>query len=297
MPPPEAAAGDEASIVDPLEEAVADPIDGYDPPVLSARQAAADGMPGWPARGEPFPPPTAPVPMGHGGDQVIPRPLTARPGGPAPWADLPPERRRPTLADVRAALDASGPAWRSERELLPEIDRASAVLAPLYEADGELHVILTRRTWNLSSHQGEVSFPGGRQDASDPDLWETALREAREEIALDTSDVECIGELDHLATVTSRSFIVPYVGALPVGRPDTTANPGEVGAVLHVPVADLLDPANFREERWAFPWDEDRPIYFFEIVGDTIWGATGAMLRQLLGLATGTLERGQLGHL
>lgn len=290
MPPPD------GGIDDPPEEAVADPVDGYDPPVLSARQAAAGGLPGWPEPGDPFPGPTAPVPSGRGGEQVIPRPLNARPGGPAPWAHLPPERRRPTLDDVRAALAASGPAWRSEREQLPEIDRASAVLAPLYELDGELHVVLTRRTWNLSSHQGEVSFPGGRQDPGDADLWQTALREAREEIALDTSSAECIGELDHLATITSRSFIVPYVAALPPGRPATTANPGEVGAVLHVPVADLLDPTNFREERWTFPWAEDRPIFFFELVGDTVWGATGAMLRQLLGLVTGTLRRGQLGH-
>jgi hypothetical protein len=108
--------------------------------------------------------------------------------------------------------------------------------------------------------------------------------------------VACIGELDHLATITSRSFIVPYVGALPEGRPETVANPAEVSAVLHVPVAELLDPAIYREERWTFPWAEDRPIFFFELVGDTVWGATGAMLRELLGLVTGTLGRGQLGH-
>ena len=281
--------------VDPLEEAVSDPIDGYDPPVLSAREAASRGEPGWPAPGEPFPPPTQPVPAGRGGDQIIPRPLNATPGRPAPWAELPADRRQLSLADVRAALAASGPAWRSERELLPEIDRAAAVLAPLYEVDGDLHVILTRRTWDLRSHQGEVSFPGGRQDDGE-ELWETALREAREEIALDTSSVERIGELDHLATVTSHSFIVPYVGALSDGQPATTANPGEVSAVLHVRVAELLDPAIFREERWTFPWAEDRPIFFFELVGDTVWGATGAMLRQLLGLVTGTVSRGQLDH-
>ncbi|HJR24845.1 MAG TPA: hypothetical protein VJ804_05185, partial [Acidimicrobiales bacterium] len=67
MPPPD---GPD----DPPEEAVADPVDGYDPPVLSARQAAAEGMPGWPEPGQPFPPPTEPVPAGRGGDQVIPRP-------------------------------------------------------------------------------------------------------------------------------------------------------------------------------------------------------------------------------
>jgi hypothetical protein len=67
--------------------------------------------------------------------------------------------------------------------------------------------------------------------------------------------------------------------------------------VLHVPVAELLDPAIFREETWTFPWAEDRPIFFFELVGDTVWGATGAMLRQLLGLVTGTVARGELDHM
>jgi 8-oxo-dGTP pyrophosphatase MutT (NUDIX family) len=169
------------------------------------------------------------------------------------------------------------------------------VLAPLYEHDGELHVILTRRTWEMRAHSGEVSFPGGRQDDADTDLWHTALREAHEEIDLDPSRLERLGELDHLSTVTSRSFIVPYVGAL-AGRPRTQANPAEVSAVLHVPVAELLDPAHFREETWTFPWAEDRPIVFFELVGDTVWGATGSMLRQLLGLVTGTVTRGQLDH-
>lgn len=289
MPAPDAAE-------DPLEEAVADPIDGFDPPVMSAREAARRGMPGWPRPGDELPPPPVPVPAGRGGDQVIPRPLAARAGRPAPWAELPEALRRPRLDDVRRALAEAGPAQRSERETLPDIDRAAAVLAPLYEEDGELFVVLTRRTWNLRTHSGEVSFPGGRQDDDDPDLWATALRESREEIALDTSAVELVGELDHLATVMSHSFIVPYVAALP-GRPDTTPNPGEVSAVLHVPVAELLDPAIYREERWELPWAEDRPLFFFELVGDTVWGATGTMLRQLLGLVTGTLQRGQLDHL
>lgn len=253
-------------------------------------------MPGWPGEGEAFPPPPTPVPAGRGGDQIIPRPYAAEAGRTAPWADLPAEQRRPSLEDVRRAFALAGPALASERETLPGIDRASAVLAPLYEHDGELFVILTRRTWNMRSHSGEVSFPGGGQDDGDADLWQTALRESREEIALDTSAVELIGELDHLATVTSRSFIVPYVGALS-GRPETTANPFEVSAVLHVSVAELLDPGIFREERWQLPWAENRPIVFFELVGDTVWGATGAMLRQLLGIVTGTLGRGHLDHL
>lgn len=169
------------------------------------------------------------------------------------------------------------------------------MLAPLYEVDGELHVMLTRRTWDLRSHRGEVSFPGGRQDDGEH-LVATALREANEELALDPDSVEIVGELDHLATITSRSFIVPYIGVLP-GRPEVTPNRAEVDAVLHVPVVELLDPAVFREERWPFPDGSERAIFFFELVGDTVWGATGAMLRQLLGFLTDTVGRGQLEHL
>jgi 8-oxo-dGTP pyrophosphatase MutT (NUDIX family) len=183
---------------------------------------------------------------------------------------------------------------RSEREHEPGVTRASAVLAPLYDDEhGEAHVVLTRRTWDLRSHQGEVSFPGGRQDPGES-ITDTALREAHEEIGLDASGVEVIGELDHLATFSSRSYIVPLVGVLP-SRPALTPNESEVAAILHVPLAELLDPAIYREERWDF-LDSERPIFFFELVGDTVWGATAAMLRQLLGFVTGTVGRGGSLH-
>ena len=174
------------------------------------------------------------------------------------------------------------------------VDRASAVLAPLYEQDGETWVVLTRRSSALRVHSGEVSFPGGGQDPGE-DLRDTATREASEEIGLDPADVVIIGELDHLSTITSNSFIVPYVGVLP-GRPHLSPSPAEVEAVLHVPLAELLDPAHFREELWDI-FGTDRSIWFFELVGDTVWGATATMLRQLLGFVTGTVERGDLGHL
>jgi 8-oxo-dGTP pyrophosphatase MutT (NUDIX family) len=228
----------------------------------------------------------------RGGRQQIPRPASVRPGRAAPWAHLPEERRRPTLADVRAAL-ADAPEPRPADTEGPGV-RASAVLAPLYEADGEAHVVLTRRAQHLRSHRGEVSFPGGGQEPDDADLWATALREAHEEVALDPRSVTRIGELDHLRTVMSRSFIVPYVGTLP-GPPRLVAEPREVELVLHVPLSELLDDGVYREERWGIP-PQDRPITFFEVVGDTIWGATGAMLRNLLALVTGTHDPAEVHH-
>jgi 8-oxo-dGTP pyrophosphatase MutT (NUDIX family) len=234
------------------------------------------------------------VPPGRGGEQRIPRPFNARAGGPAPWVHLPPGRRRPGVGDVARALETLGPARLSERELTDATARPSAVLAPIYDEDGQALVVLTRRTWGLRTHEGEVSFPGGRVEPGESPV-DGALREAKEEIDLDPSTVDVIGELDHLATVTSWSFIVPYVGAL-TGRPETNPNPAEVEAVLHVPLAELLEPDNFRQEIWTFPGGEPRPIYFFELVGDTVWGATANLLRQLLGAVTGTLGRGDLDH-
>jgi 8-oxo-dGTP pyrophosphatase MutT (NUDIX family) len=219
------------------------------------------------------------------GAQIIPRPHDRRPGGPPPWAELPAERRRPSVADVRAALAVTRSPRRSVLEGTGT--RPSAVLAALYDdADGLATVVLTRRSAHLRSHRGEVSFPGGGAEPGDADLVATAIREANEEVGLDPAAVEIIGEIDHLQTVTSRSYIVPFVGAL-TGRPELAASPDEVAAILHVSLAELLDPAIYHQERWGLP-PLEHPISFFELDGDTVWGATATMLRNLLELVTAT---------
>lgn len=162
----------------------------------------------------------------------------------------------------------------------------SAVLVAFFEdeSDGELHVVLTRRSWGLRTHRGEVAFPGGRCELGETPA-EAAVREAWEETALRSGSVEVLGELDHLTTVTRRAYIVPVVAALP-GRPELTANPGEVDEILCVAVPELLAPGVFREEQWGDD-AQHRPVYFFELVGDTIWGATAAMLRQAMAMLVG----------
>jgi 8-oxo-dGTP pyrophosphatase MutT (NUDIX family) len=223
----------------------------------------------------------APATVRRGGAQIIPRPSSWRPGGPPPWAQLPPERRRPCVDDVRQALATGRPPRRSALEGADV--RASAVLAPLYERDGEAVVVLTRRAQHLRAHRGEVSFPGGGQDPGE-DLRVTALREAHEEIGLHPRHVELIGQLDHLQTVTSQSFIVPFVGVL-AEVPELVPSPHEVEHVLHVPLSELLDDGVYHAERWGLE-PLDRELSFFEVEGDTIWGATAAMLRNLLELVT-----------
>ena len=224
-----------------------------------------------------------PVGEPRGGPQRIPRPRSNRPGARAPWHGAAPEGAGPTLAQVRAALAAAGPGRRAPAE--QEGARAAAVLVPLYEHEGSVWVILTRRAAHLRAHQGEVSFPGGSRDGDEP-LERTALREAEEEIGLDPALVELVGELDHLSTITSGSFIVPFVGIVEGRPPGLVANPDEVAHILHVPLAELLAEDVYREELWGFD-DDERPIFFFELVGDTVWGATASMLRRLLALVLG----------
>ena len=219
--------------------------------------------------------------MARGGDQIIPRPPDWRPGPPAPWEGLgPPDL---TLERIRSVF-----AGRVGSPSSVEADgaRRSAVLAPFFDRGGRTHVLVTRRSWDMRHHRGEVSFPGGGEEPGDRSPVETALREAFEEVALDPARVEVVGELDHLTTVSSDRFIVPVVGILdgpPVGL---VAEPREVEAIIELPVEDLLGEEVYREERWG-PLEIDHPVHFFEVDGDTIWGATAAMLRHFLILMSG----------
>ncbi len=227
--------------------------------------------------------------------QQVPTPPGARPGPVAPWAGMSAAARRARVDDVRGAFASLDPPVPSPRERLGTTMPAAAVLAAVYEQRDAAWVVLTRRTMHLRAHKGEVSFPGGRAEPGES-LVETALREAHEEIGL-TTRPDIVGELDHLSTITSGSFIVPYVGILP-GEPEgLRASPDEVDAILHVRLDDLLEPAIYREEIWRMPDGSDHPIVFFDLGDDLVWGATAAMLRQLLGFVTGTVARGQLGHI
>jgi 8-oxo-dGTP pyrophosphatase MutT (NUDIX family) len=142
-------------------------------------------------------------------------------------------------------------------------------------------LVFTRRAWHLRSHTGEVSFPGGRFEPGDADLAATALRESHEEIGLDPVEVEVVGELDRLTTVSSPALIVPYVGAVN-GEPAMVGSPDEVDAIIRVPVAELLQPDIYRCEIWPWPDGGEIEITFFELVGDTLWGATARMVRNFL---------------
>jgi 8-oxo-dGTP pyrophosphatase MutT (NUDIX family) len=217
-----------------------------------------------------------------GGRQRIPRPPTARAGGPAPWSHLPADDRRLSLAEVRQRCTALPPP-QPPAQVMPG-SRPAAVLVPLFETGGEAHVVLTKRPDTMPTHQGEVSFPGGgMRDGVDATPLDAALREAEEEIGLRRAAVVVVAELDTLATVGSRFTITPFVGLLDP-LPQLVPHPGEVVKILEVPLSELLADGTYREEHWGSP---DRTISFFELHDETVWGATARILVAFLSHLTG----------
>lgn len=184
-----------------------------------------------------------------------------------------------TVADVRRAVGPLG----SDRPLQPSFQgaRVAAVLVAVADGMSGAEVLLTRRSMIVGSHQGQVAFPGGRVNAGE-NVVEAALREAHEEVGLDPSLPEVFGELTHVNTEVSNSYIVPVVAAL--SEPATLAPTSvEVDHVFWAPLADFASPGVHRSQ-W---WERDgrrREVHFYDVAGENVWGATAAVLTELFTL-------------
>lgn len=162
----------------------------------------------------------------------------------------------------------------------------AAVLIPLVMRD-ELTLLLTERAGNMSTHSGQVAFPGGKTDDSDHDAVDTALREAHEEIGLPREHVEVLGILP--TYVTGTAFIITPVVALVQPGFALAPNPAEVADVFEVPLQHLMNPANHRRHEFEFEGDVRQWLSMpytgaLDSEGSKeryIWGATAGMLRNL----------------
>lgn len=188
------------------------------------------------------------------------------------------------------------PVWQ------PEVERETsfstrepapaAVLVPIVMRGPDFSqstVLLTQRANHMSTHSGQIAFPGGKVDPQDTSRSATALREAHEEVGLDPRHVQVIGELP--VYVTGTSFWVTPVIALVTPGFELRPNADEVQDVFEVPLDFLMNPANHRRHavewqgarrQWfSMPYEESRmtPNGDSDLVERFIWGATAAMLR------------------
>lgn len=163
-------------------------------------------------------------------------------------------------------------------------DISHAVLVPLYQLEGELAVILTKRTERVSRNKGHVSFPGGGREQGDRDLLATALRESNEEIGLAPGHVEIFGRIDDFSTRDGQVYIAGFVGLIdPLVSPYAwRAAQHEVAEILEVPLAHLLDPANVTVAPPRRLNGRLWPDETFHFRGHRVFGATARSLHHVL---------------
>ena len=149
----------------------------------------------------------------------------------------------------------------------------------MYEDDeGAVRVVLTKRPDTMPTHAGHLAFPGGRPHPGDRNAVDTALREAEEEVGIPPGNVTVLGFLEPIHTVEVSLLVVPVVGRIdPV--PQLKPSAREVAMVLEPTLERFTDPAAWRSEIWA-----GRVVWFSELDGEILWGATAMMMRRLLGL-------------
>jgi len=198
---------------------------------------------------------------------------------------LPKVDRHELRPDALAARFASPPVWRPEVVDEPSFSNRSPVHAAVLVAlvlRERVTVLLTERTQHLSSHSGQIAFPGGKTDPQDRDAIATALREAHEEIGLDEGCVKVLGTLP-IYTTGSAYRVTPVVALLAEGF-KITPNAFEVADVFEVPLDFLMDPANHRRHavQWAGARREWLSIPYQDGATERfVWGATAGMLRNL----------------
>jgi 8-oxo-dGTP pyrophosphatase MutT (NUDIX family) len=181
----------------------------------------------------------------------------------------------PSLADPKKSDYDLNPGLKVDN---PHALRPAAVLVGLIEHEDGMTVLLTRRSDTMRSHTGQIAFPGGRCDPGETP-WQTALREAQEEVNLDPAFVTVVGLLHGYQTVTGF-HVTPVVGFI---DPKATfvASPEEVADVFETPFAFLMDPVNHQRQSREAPDGARRHFYAMPWNDRFIWGATAGMLRSL----------------
>lgn len=169
-------------------------------------------------------------------------------------------------------------AQREKQHIVDPNRVSAAVLVPIYEKDGQYHILFIKRTEWVEKHKGEISFPGGGYEDHDGTLLNTALRESAEEINLKPDDVEILGELDDEVSVKTNYIITPFLAFIPWPY-ELEADGHETEAIIEAPIPALMDIGYSRQESID---SETVTVYYYNYQGRVIWGATARVLTKFL---------------
>ena len=153
--------------------------------------------------------------------------------------------------------------------------REAAVLMPIFKADSEYHMLLTRRTEDVETHKGQISFPGGMREGNET-LLETALRETFEEVGIGDGLIEPVGRFHDYVSITEYR-VTPFVGFIQTPF-KTKREVKEVAEILHVPFSVFLDPTKRRIE-WNRHPGREPDVYFYSHDNHEIWGLTARIIK------------------
>ncbi|MBL7764873.1 MAG: CoA pyrophosphatase [Chitinophagaceae bacterium] len=165
----------------------------------------------------------------------------------------------------------------------PDDVRLGGVMILLYHVDEQWNTLLIRRTEDGHTHSGQISFPGGKKDSSDPDLLYTAIRECEEEIGVRRQDIEILGSLTPVYIPPSNFLVTPVVGFIK-SLQSYKASEQEVEEIIQVPLDVLFHPEN-KKEHEVFRSDRKdlgmkTPVYHLD-PSIIVWGATAMMIAEL----------------
>lgn len=158
---------------------------------------------------------------------------------------------------------------------------SAAVLVPLFFQEDQAQLLFTQRTFTLKDHRGQISFPGGVRHKKDPELLTTALRETWEEVGLDAREVEVLGALPPVDTITGYR-ITPFVGLIPFPY-DFQPNPLEVKRLLFLPFEGFYPADRWTSSIYHHKMRTTR-VCSWSLNREVIWGATARILLSLLAL-------------